>query len=269
MRAHRPVPALAALLAVAAALAGPVSVHASIALPRVMAAAGDSITRGFDSSGSCFLKDCPQNSWATGTAVNSQYERLLAARDTGLTAYNDAVTGANMSGLASQLTAAAGQGAGYVAILMGANDVCASDITAATPAATFQSEFQAGLSGFFAADPTAYVYVSSLPNLVQLYNALKSNFWAQFYWHLLNTCADVLVKTGEQPQVTQLEALDNAALQSVCAAFTHCLYDGGAGYATQFTAADISTLDYFHPNVTGQNLIAGVTWQHGYWPSLK
>ena len=71
-----------------------------VALPNSIASTGDSITRAYDSTSSgCFLSDCPEYSWSTGTAgttsVNSHYLRILTAnsRIRG-NAYDDARTGA-------------------------------------------------------------------------------------------------------------------------------------------------------------------------------
>ena len=43
----------------------------------------------------------------------------------------------------------------------------------------------------------------------------------------------------------------NGVLQSVCAQYIHCRYDGGAAYGINFLASDVGTLDYFHPNTNG------------------
>jgi hypothetical protein len=63
----------------------------------------------------------------------------------------------------------------------------------------------------------------------------------------------------------QREAELNAALASVCAAYPTCRFDGYATYNTSFTASDVSTIDYFHPSLQGQNKIAAVTWGASYW----
>ena len=52
-------------------------------LPQSVAAAGDSITRGFDATlFGCFLTDCPAYSGSTGTSstVSSHYSRIRAAQ---------------------------------------------------------------------------------------------------------------------------------------------------------------------------------------------
>jgi len=242
-------------------------------LPNSMASTGDSITRAFDMSiwPWCFLTDCPAYSWSTGTStsVNSQYRRILAKHPAiAGHVYNDAKTGANMSALDGQLGTAAGQGVKYVTILMGANDLCTSTIAAMTPTATFQSEFQQALTDFFAKDPAANVYVSSLPDIYQLWYVLHTNSSAEWAWTTYKICQSMLStsnsETNRQTVVAQ-EAADNQALATVCGGFPNCRWDNFAGYDFKFPTTDISGIDYFHPNLQGQNDIASVTWSASFW----
>jgi lysophospholipase L1-like esterase len=269
---------LAACVAVATAafgMAGTASA-ATPALPNSMASTGDSITRGFDSTSSgCFLSDCPQYSWSTGysTTVNSQYQRILAANPAiSGHEYNDAKTGAQMSALDGQLKSAASQGVQYATVLMGANDVCTSSVSTMTPTATFQSEFQTALGDFFAADPNASVFVSSIPNIYQLWQLLHNNWSAESTWYSAQICQSMLSpynSNTQRQQVLQQEEADNTALQAVCAQYANCRWDNLATFNTSFTTKDVSTVDYFHPSLTGQNTLAGVTWGASYWPSTK
>jgi lysophospholipase L1-like esterase len=256
----------------AALLLSPVPAHAYTWVPSSMASAGDSITRAFDATWlGCFLTDCPQYSWSTGTSstVNSQYLRLTFLNPALKgNVYNDAKSGAKMVDLGGQLSSAAAQHVDYVTILMGGNDVCTSSVATMTDTTTFQTEFQSALTAFFGADATAHVYVSSLPNVNQLYNLLKTNPTALSTWKSFNICQSALPPGGtdaSRQQVAAQEVADNSALQAVCSGFANCRYDGGAGYNFAFTTADVSTVDYFHPSVTGQKDIAAYTWQHSYW----
>lgn len=245
---------------------------ASPPLPNSMAATGDSITRAFDAT-SCpsAYSDCPAYSWSTGTkvSVNSQYLRIVALNPTIKGhAYNDAKTGAMMSALDGQLATAASQHVQYVTVLIGANDVCTSSISTMTPTATFQSEVQTALADFFAADPGAYLYLSSLPNIYQLWSILHANNSAETDWKLFNICQSMLATSNSESQRQQVvaqEVADNGALATACSAYTQCRWDNNAGYNFAFTTADISTLDYFHPNVEGQNDIAAITWKASFW----
>jgi lysophospholipase L1-like esterase len=114
-------------------------------LPRSVAAAGDSITRGYDAMFlGCFLADCPQYSWSTGTSspVSSHSARIRAASPgVSVTSANVARTGAKMSDLNRQLTLI-GTGVQYVTVLLGANDVCTSSAATMTDPALFRKQFQ-------------------------------------------------------------------------------------------------------------------------------
>jgi hypothetical protein len=263
---------LAALLAVAGVLVAPATAQAAPALPSSMASTGDSITRAYDATlFGCFLADCPQYSWSTGTssAVSSEYRRILAANPAiSGHGWNDAVTGAKMAALDGQLRSAAAQGVQYATVLMGANDLCASSAVAMTPTATFRAQFQQALADFTAADPGALVFVSSIPNIHQLWSLLHGNRTAQSTWTSFGICPSMLASTNteaQRQQVVTQEQADNAALAEVCGQFANCRWDGLATYGYSFTTSDVSTVDYFHPSVTGQNHLAGVAWTAGYW----
>jgi hypothetical protein len=232
-----------------------------------MASAGDSITRAFDVNGSHFLSDAPAESWSTGTdpAVNSEASRLRA-QNPALVTTNVAKTGAKMAALDGQLTAAAGQHVGFVTVLMGANDVCTSSVGTMTPTATFSAQFDAAMAHFTAADPGAIVQVASIPDVYQLWTLLHTNRSARTAWAIYGVCKSMLSSTATESQrqtVLAQERADNEALASVCARYTQCRWDGGAAFGVAFTAAQISTVDYFHPSVSGQALLAATEWSVG------
>ena len=263
--------ALATCLSLVAALAASPAEAATVPLPNSMAATGDSITRAFDVSWLCVLRDCPQYSWSTGSngAVNSQYLRILALNP-GIQghAYNDARSGAKMIALSNQLGTAAAQHVEYATVLIGANDVCTSSASTMTMPADFYAQFSAALANFFALDPGAHVYVSSLPNVNQLYNLFKDNPSAVTTWSRLRICQSTLPPGGtdaSRQAVYQREVTFNTILSMVCGQYPNCRYDGGAGFAYAFTTADVSTVDYFHPSITGQHDVAALTWRASYW----
>ncbi len=245
----------------------------TVALPNSMASTGDSITRAFDIDLLHVLQDSPQYSWSTGynSKVNSEYRRILAA-NAGVSGheYNDAKTGAKMAALDGQLKTAAGQNVDYVTVLMGANDVCTSSSSTMTPTATFQSQFQQAMADFTAADPHAHIFVSSIPNIYQLWSVLHTNFAAESAWTLYGICQSMLslsnTSTNRQKVAAQEQA-DNQVLANVCAAYAQCRWDRYATYNFKFPASDVSTVDYFHPNLAGQNALAATAWSAGYWPS--
>jgi lysophospholipase L1-like esterase len=238
-----------------------------------MASTGDSITRAFDVGWCCFLADAPQYSWSTGTdpQVNSQYQRLLALNP-GISGrvFNDAKTGAKMVDLDGQLTTVASRKVDYVTVLMGANDVCTSTIAGMTPTATFQAQFQTALANFFRNSTTTKMQVLSIPNIYQLWLAGKDNASARNAWSFYGICQSMLRSSNSEADrqaVLAQENADNNALQAVCATFANCLWDGYAGFKFSFPLSDLSPIDYFHPNISGQNDAATISWNASYWAS--
>src|SRR5215208_4906691 len=133
------------VLALVVVLAGLVAPPAWAAppLPSSMAAIGDSITRAYDVC--CTYGDHPGQSWSTGytsyDGIASHYERIrqLNSAITGH-GYNDAVSGAKMSAAPTQAGQAVGQGARYVTILLGANDLCTSSVSTMTSTDSFRAQ---------------------------------------------------------------------------------------------------------------------------------
>ncbi|MHB1508054.1 MAG: SGNH/GDSL hydrolase family protein [Acidimicrobiales bacterium] len=249
-----------------------------IPYPTSMAALGDSITQAFDSLGyGGILQAEPQYSWATGSAnarlVDSQYLRLLAV-DPKIKGHehNYAVTGAKMRDLAAQVAQAVRQRAGYVVILMGANDVCTRTIAGMTPVATFARVFSRDLATLVNGLPKgAHVFVSSIPNLLQLWSIFHANATARSRW-ALGICQSMLAAsntTADRALVLKREEAFNSVLGSTCRHYATCRWDDLAVFHNDFTSAELNTLDYYHPNLLGQNRLAAITWTHSWWPSSK
>jgi lysophospholipase L1-like esterase len=263
------------VLALAVILAGMVARPAWAApqLPNSMAALGDSITRAYDVC--CYYGDHPGQSWSTGytsyDGISSHYERIKHVNPAiAGHAYNDAVSGAKMAAAPTQATQAVNQHARYVTILLGANDLCTSSPDTMTPTATFQAELQQAMVTLMQQDPQPYVFVSSIPNIYQLWQALHANSVARWVWSTAHICQSMLgaTRTEEQrQQVVARELAFNQILAAGCGAYARCRWDGGAVYNYRFSASQVSTLDYFHPSLSGQATLASVTWAASWWPN--
>ncbi len=257
---------LGALILASSAFADP----AKTGYPNSMASTGDSITRAFE-TGFFPFTDNPANSWSTGTSstVNSQYRRILAANGaiSGKN-FNDAKTGGKMTDLNGQVTTAVSQGVEYITILMGANDVCTSSESTMTSVATFTSQFQTAMNTISTGLPNARVSITSIPNIYQLWNVLHTNGSARFVWGLYGICQSMLANASSTAQVdvdrrarvSQRNIDFNTQLAQVCAQYIHCHFDNNAAFNVSFPANDVSTIDYFHPNVAGQTLLASVSY---------
>jgi PKD repeat protein len=260
---------LTALTAAAAAAADP-------PLPSSMAAVGDSITRAA-STGGTLGADYPANSWSTGTnATVDSHARRLGALGAQLTTHNLAVSGAKMVDLDGQMANVVNVQPDYVTVLIGGNDLCTDTVGQMTSVADFRAQFQTAMTRLMGGTTDTVVYVVSIPNVYQLWNLFKGNWWARFIWSTADICQSLLANptSNQQPDVDRRATVQqrnvayNAELASVCAAYaSRCLFDNNASFNTTFTSADVSG-DYFHPSIAGQAKLASVSWAAGYtWSS--
>jgi lysophospholipase L1-like esterase len=260
------------VLALTWGAAGQTSAQDAPPPPGTMASIGDSITRAADVC--CWYGDHPANSWSTGGAswdgVTSHYERIravnpaIAGRN-----YNDAVSGAKMSSGPAQAQRAVTQQVQYVTLLLGANDLCTASPTTMTPVDTFRGQLHETLQILMGGLPkNALVFVSSIPDVYQLWQIYHTSWTARVVWDVADICQSLLApsRTEEQRQkVRQRNVQFNAVLAEQCALYTRCRFDGNAVFNFQFSRADISGLDYFHPSLAGQAALASVTWAQSWW----
>lgn len=270
----RRAPRLAFVLALLLGSLLPATVGAADApLPSSMAAVGDSITQAASSAGSLGA-DAPQNSWSTGTSttVNSHFLRLRALNPA-LTAANRSVSGAKVADLNAQMlnVASLSPDPGYLTVLIGGNDLCTDTFAGMTSVTDFRSRFATAMATLSSQSPGTWVYVSSIPNVYQLWNLFKGNFWARFIWASADICQSLLASptSTQQADVDRRNAVRqrnidfNAQLAQVCAQYTRCRFDNNAAFDTTFTTSDVSG-DYFHPSVSGQAKLAAVSWDAGF-----
>jgi lysophospholipase L1-like esterase len=239
-----------------------------------MAALGDSITRGFNACG--WFSDCVSRSWSTGddATVTSHYLRIrakegkIAGRN-----YNDARTGAKSDALPGQAQTAASRGVGYVTILIGANDACTSSESSMTPVTTFRSRVDAALNNLKSGVPDARIYIASIPDLKRLWEVGRTNSSARSTWSLFGICQSMLARptstaaadVARRDRVRQRVMDFNAQFAAACAAYgPNCRYDGNAVFSYPFAFSQLTTWDYFHPNASGQRVLAEVSYNSGF-----
>lgn len=239
-----------------------------------MAALGDSITRGFNACG--WYLSCPSRSWSTGTngSVNSHYLRILAANPAiSGNQYNNSRNGAKVADLDRQARLAVSQYAEYVTILIGANDACTSTESGMTSVDAFEDRFRTAMetldSGLKKKTP---IFVASIPDIKRLWEIGKDSLAARTAWSLGSTCQSMLANPRstatedvERRDRVQQRVIDyNAVLDEVCAEYKQCRFDDNAVFSYRFTLNHVSRWDYFHPNTSGQAVLAEITYQAGY-----
>lgn len=249
----------------------------AVTVPNSIAAVGDSITQAASSDGDLGV-DAPRNSWSTGTneTVNSHYLRLRSSNAT-ITAYNHSVSGAKVGNLADQMTTLSSIQPDYLTVLIGGNDLCTDTIEEMTPVADFRAQFtnamvtllgspaQSGVS------PDTDVYVVSIPDIHQLWELFKNNFFARSVWSAGNICQSLLKNptSNQQADVERRAAFRqrnidfNTQLAEVCAQFMQCLFDANAVFDARIERSDVAG-DYFHPSIAGQGKLSAVSWSAGY-----
>lgn len=242
-------------------------------IPSSMSSLGDSITRGFNACG--WYVDCTSRSWSTGSdsSVNSHYLRIRAKNSAiYFRNYNDARTGAKMVDLNGQATAAANRGVEYVTILMGANDACTSSESTMTSVTTYRSQLEQAMNTLSSRLPTARIFVSSVPDIKRLWFIGKDSSSARSAWSGFGICQSMLKSPTSTAQAdvdrrnrVQQRVIDfNTQLAQVCALHAHCDYDDNAVFNYQFVLSQVSGWDYFHPNTSGQAVLASVTYAAGF-----
>jgi lysophospholipase L1-like esterase len=255
-------------------LAGGGTAQALPPVPGSMSALGDSITRGFNACG--WFADCTARSWSAGdyASVNSHYLRILG-KNAAISGhnFNDAKSGAKMADLDGQAATAVSRHVDYVTILMGANDACTSSESTMTPVATYRSQLDTALATIKAGLPNAAVFIASVPDVKRLWFIGKDSSSARNAWSGFKVCQSMLANPTSTLQAdvdrrarVQQRVIDfNTQLADACAAYgSNCAFDGNAVFGYPFVLSQVSTWDYFHPNTSGQAVLASVSYPAGF-----
>jgi hypothetical protein len=134
--------------------------------------------------------------------VQSHYVRILARnRSIAGRAFNESVPGAKVADTESQAQMAVAQHAQYVTILIGANDVCTGTVASMTPTSAFQAAFQTTMSTLESGLPAgSRIFVSSIPNVYDLWSVLHTNPVAQAVWSAAHICQSLLSTANTNTQ---------------------------------------------------------------------
>ena len=263
-------PVLALVLAVPVAASGADSTPKP---PNSMAAIGDSMSQAADVC--CWYGDHPANSWSTGDAgwdgITSHYERIRAL--------NSAIAGKQLQRLgvrrADERRARrrpgrpSSQGAGYVTILMGANDVCTSSPSTMTSVETFRAAVPADAGHLDAGLPDGRT--SSWPASRTSTSSGRSTTPTprrQFVWDAAGICQSLLSPNRTEAERQTVRAPQHRLQHSAAAGVreVHALQvRRQRGLQLPVQPQQVSKLDYFHPSLTGQSHVASTTWSASWW----
>jgi hypothetical protein len=161
---------------------------------------------------------------------------------------------------------------------MGGNDLCTDTVAQMTSVPDFRAQFAAAMTTLTNGSPGTKVYVVSIPDVWQLWNLFKNNFWARFVWSSAQICQSLLANptstntadVQRRAAVQQRNRDFNTALKEVCESAANaqrCWFDQNKVFEFKFGTSDVSG-DYFHPSVEGQRKLSDVSWKAGYeWAS--
>jgi lysophospholipase L1-like esterase len=241
--------------------------------PNAVAGIGDSITLATlaDNSIGGTSYGQPEHSFSVGydpsDGVNSHYERIKAVNP-GITGHvwNLAESGAKAADLPGQAIWAWMTGADYVVIQMGANDICADSTSRMTPTATFLAYYDQALSILKAGLPDATILVTAVPRVGHVYEVGRRDFWCQLKWATFQWCNNVLRNGGTQRY--QAEVRNWEYNNGLDALIRDKYGDYGVifdyrPYSWPFERGNLSEVDCFHPDLSGQQGLADCTYDAG------
>jgi hypothetical protein len=137
--------------------------------------------------------------------------------------------------------------------------------------ADFRAQFTTTMNVLATGLPAgSHVFVSSIPDVYQLWALFHNDAAAQLVWAVAGICQSMLspFNTEQDRQTVRArEQAFNQVLAEVCARpqYAMCRFDGLAVFNYAFTAGQVSRLDYFHPSLSGQATLASITWSRSWW----
>ena len=258
-------------------------------LPAMLSTIGDSYTQAWSVSPS-YKRDHPGYSWAVGTVkgdgVFSLRERFEALGDK-LQVVDAATSARKMSDAprqATQIATAARTlppgGTAYVTFELGTNDLCDDPTTAP---AIFEAQLRSAIATLRSGLPAgSRILMLSIPDFSHFRDITQADPKAKATLNLRansSTCAPFLGSNSPLtiPEAQQVLAIYNATLARVCDEIEatdgpsnklHCRYNEALLSEKDFKIKDLSTVDYFHPSLSGQARMAAAAWKAGYWANV-
>jgi lysophospholipase L1-like esterase len=260
-------------------------------LPALVGAIGDSYSQAWSVSPD-YLRDHPQFSWVVGTAKSDGVYSLLErfrALGAAPTVVDAATSGRKMDDAPRQADAvvaaaaklAPGQTA-FVTFELGTNDLCASPDPMTDPA-EFTAQLQAAVAALRTGLPAgSRILMLPVPDFAHFREITQADAAARALLSLpanLDRCAPYLGASSPAAiaQAGTYLARYDASIESACMDINAregatgrltCTYDASRTDDSDFTIDDLSSYDFFHPSLSGQQKMAADAWQTEVWASL-
>lgn len=164
----------------------------------------------------------------------------------------------------------------YLVFMVGANDACAKTNEEMTPVDVYEARVRALLDQIQVDSPDTRVLISSVPDVGHLRDIAQKASWGAgkctAAWKTHQFCNNILLQKDPALRKAAEERLAayDIVLRRLAAEYgargALLRYSGGVKQI-RFEANDIS-VDCFHPNRHGQEMIAEATWKDGWWKDL-
>ena len=258
------------------------------ALPALLGAIGDSYSQAWSVSPT-YPHDHTQFSWVIGTDPNDGVLSLLErfkALGASPTVVDAATSGKKMADAPRQAALVAAAAAklapgqiAYVTFELGTNDLC--DDPKTEPNA-FESDLRSAVSTLQSSLPSgSRILMLAVPDFSHLRDVTQADAAARANLALTENSTRCPPFLGDASSATIGQAknylkLYDASLAKVCAEVNaatggtglHCTWDQTRLSLDDFTVADLSTADYFHPSLTGQAKLAEAAWKADVWAGV-
>jgi lysophospholipase L1-like esterase len=170
----------------------------------------------------------------------------------------------------------------YVTFELGTNDLCA-DPNPKTDPVSFERDLATAIATLRAGLPAgSRILVLSVPDFPHFHDITQANPTARAKLALpenSNRCPPYLGDNGpfSMAQANDYLTRYDAALKGVCQDIAatdspsgklYCTYNTTLLADTDFLIADLSTVDYFHPSLSGQARMAADAWAADVWSGV-
>jgi lysophospholipase L1-like esterase len=193
--------------------------------------------------------------------VYSVYQRLRAANPhVNIQPVNLAEPGAGADYLYIEAMAAVERQADYVTILIGANDACRWPMT---DPQTFRADIDYALEILEQRRPRPRIALVSIPDVVNLWTLAHDHLLAMLAWQFMecpslmaNAASTASADVHRRQSIGRRIQAYNRELRGACKEYgNRCHWDRGRAHRVKFTL-ELVGLDYFHPNLRGQQELA-------------
>lgn len=235
----------------------------------IAASIGDSITAAFDARRPLANREI---NWSTGTRnTNLVFSHALRLREIlpeqRVRTRNFAVSGSKAPDVVRQAKRLAKYKPDYVTVLVGANDVCAWSDDHEMQLAKYESDIRTILSTLIASNDEVKILVSAIPNMPLLREIGVRND-CQRVWSTVNICPALLGADRTEIQRANFATRwqdANHVLERVSQEFPSHVKFAASVADPVFSYKHVSRIDCFHPNTEGQDFLAELTWQEGWY----